>query len=504
IYNDVRLVFAPESSIASFGGDPDNYEYPRFCLDCALFRAYEDDKPAKVEHFLKWHPQTGNLAEKYQDGKLSFVSGFPGRTERAFTREHLEYQRDVYFPWRLEKLFRREVIYSAFGNRSPENYRRIDNDLHSARNYRKRAMGQLQGLQTPSLWKDVPSVKNSAENSPEHRIAESCNVAAHDLYIQYDMLEGGEAFNCRTFQIARHLVRLATELEKPNEERLKEYQDGNLDSLKRTLFADTPIHEDVEILKLTDSLTMLSRYASGEYYTADSPKVIKNRSPHEAAMLLINGSKVRDVAERKRLLEGGKEAITTTEDAMIKFVLEINDESISVRKRYEEKVENPMTAAYAELAKKRFEQFGTSIYPDATFTIRLSFGKIAGYKEDDGTEVKPFTTIAGVFERYEKQKRKPPFDLPKSWLNAKDVLDLSVPFNFVTTNDIVGGNSGSPMVNENGEIVGLAFDGNIHSLSNNFVYSDKQSRCVGVCSTVIVEALRKVYKADRLADELGK
>ncbi|GHT25565.1 hypothetical protein FACS18942_00860 [Planctomycetales bacterium] len=516
IYNDIRLVFAPEESIASFGGDPDNYEYPRFCIDCSLFRAYEDGKPAKIEHFLKWKKpskEPGNNAAGYSGNELIFVSGFPGKTDRAYTKEHLEFQRDTYFPWRLEKLFRREVVYSAFGSRSIENARRIADDLGSVQNYRKRAMGQLAGLQTPSLLSPYPLVREYIDGeradipkgSPEARIANAYEPN-RGMYLHYDLLENGEAFNCQTFKIARTLVRAAEELGKPNEERLKEYQDANLESLKTKLFSDTPIYEDVEILKLTDSLTMLEKFhtvgAGSIFQDADIFDVTVKMPPKELATSLINGSNVRDVAERKILFEGGKKAIESSHDEMIQFALRLDDGARKVRKRYEEYVETPASAAYAELAKKRFEKLGTSVYPDATFTIRLSFGKVAGYKEDDGTPVKPFTTIGGVFERYEKQKHKEPFNLPESWLKAKDKLDLSVPFDFVTTNDIVGGNSGSPMVNSKGELTGLAFDGNIYSLPNNFIYTEEQSRCVGVCSDVIIEALERIYDAKRIADEI--
>jgi hypothetical protein len=499
IYNDIRLVWAPEQNIAAFGGDPDNYEYPRYCVDCSLFRAYENGKPAKIEHFLKW--STGGV----KDGELVFVSGFPGKTERSYTREHLEFQRDVYFPWRLQKLYRREVIYSAFANRSLENQRRIADDLGCVQNYRKRAIGQLQGLQTPSLWKHLPYSEPADKNSPENKIYNACQYATDDSrYVLYDILELGEAFNCQTFKIARMLIRLAYETEKPNSERLKEYRDGNIESIKQTLFADTPIYEDVEILKLTDSLTMLHELSSEGWnnYLYYSNKL--EISPKEQAVLLISHSKVRDVAERKRIVDGGIRAIKISNDPMIKLVRDLEDFIKIVREDYADNVEAPMTAAYAELAKKRFEKFGTSVYPDATFTLRLSYGAVKGYKEDDGTEVAPMTTIAGMFDRAEKQKFKEPFDPPKSWKEAKTKLNPTTPFNLVTTNDIIGGNSGSPLINAKGEVVGLAFDGNIYSLSNNFVYTETQSRCVSVHADVIVESLRKIYGADRIADELGK
>jgi len=508
VYNDVRLVWAPEESIGSFGGDPDNYEYPRYCVDAAFFRAYENGVPAKIEHFLKWN------YDGVKEGELMFVSGFPGRTDRAFTREHLEFQRDVFFPWRLQKQFRREVNYSVFASKSAENHRRITDDLTGVQNQRKRAMGQLAGLQTPSLWgENVQPVGTRIPimvGSPEHRISQALVEARsgdlYSLYAIYDVLELAEAFNSQTFRIARNLVRLATELEKPSAERLPEYREDKLESLKTSILSPSPIHEDVEIMKLTDSLTMLYEMRLQEMLAEGVPEwqQYASHSPKELATHLIRNSKVRDVDERKRLMDGGIAAIKASDDPMVKFALSVDISARKFRKEYEEKVEAPMTAAYAELAKQRFEKFGTSVYPDATFTLRLSYGAVKGYKDDDGNDIAPFTTIGGLFERAELQGFRPPWNPAQTWKDARDTLDMAVPFNFVTTNDIVGGNSGSPVINTRGEVVGTAFDGNAYSLSNNFVYSDTQGRCVNVHVAVIVETLKKINKDTRILSELGK
>jgi len=516
VYNDIRLVWAPEESIGSFGGDPDNYEFPRYCVDASFFRAYENGVPAKIEHFLKWNH------DGIKDGELVFVSGFPGRTDRAFTREHLEFQRDVFFPWRLQKLFRREVVYSAFANRSLENQRRIADDLGAVQNYRKRAMGQLAGLLTPALLdtktpldRDIKrQATESQPQQPEQKVYAAL-YARDDTYITYDLLEGAEAFNSQTFRIARNLVRLAEESEKPNADRLPEFRDDRLASLKASLLSDTPIYDDVEILKLTDSLTMLRTVRDYGFIAANLPNLFHKESPKNMASRLIRGSRICDVEVRKQLMEGGRQAIKASIDPMIRFAVEVDGSARSYRKIYEENVEAPLTAAYAELAKQRFEKLGTRVYPDATFTIRLSYGTVKGYKDDDGNDIPPFTTIAGLFERAELQKFKEPFDPAQSWNDARhprpilpdekeDWLDMAVPFNFVTTNDIVGGNSGSPVINTRGEVVGCAFDGNAYSLSNNFVYTETQSRCVSVHVAVIVETLKKINKDERLLTELGK
>ncbi|MDR2643997.1 MAG: S46 family peptidase [Planctomycetaceae bacterium] len=507
-YTDIRLVWAPEQDIAAFGGDPDNYEYPRYCVDCSFFRAYENDKPAQIQHYLKW------ATNGVKENELVFVSGFPGTTNRAFTRSHLEFQRDFYFPERLARLYRREVVYSAFAERSLENKRRIAHDLDAVKNYRKRAIGQLDALQTPSLWKSNEEAKESAHSRFHGDAMALPCFRLSEFYINYCYFETGEAFNSQTFRLARQLVRLALEKEKPNAERLREYRDGNIDSIKRSILNDSPIYEDVEILKLTDSLSMLFEYGNGgERQNPNSAKPIFPRniewstmfsknSPKELATKLVSGSKLRDVAERRKLLDGGFTAINASDDPMIKFVLQYDSLARKYRKLYEEQFEAPMTEIYANLAKKRFQKYGDKIYPDATFTLRISFGVVKGY-EEAGKYIKPVTNIAGMFDRAESMKFKEPFNLPQSWLDNKNKLDPKTRFNLVTTNDIIGGNSGSPLINTKGEVVGLVFDGNIYSLSNNFIYTETQSRCVAVHVDVIIESLKKIYNAKRLIEELG-
>ncbi|MDR2169483.1 MAG: S46 family peptidase [Planctomycetaceae bacterium] len=504
-YTDIRLVLAPEQDIAAFGGDPDNYEYPRYCVDCSFFRAYENNKPAEIKHYLKW--STSGVHEN----ELVFVSGHPGTTNRAFTSKHLEFQRDVFFPERLSRLYRREVIYSAFAERSLENKRRIAHDLDAVKNYRKRAIGQLDGLQTPSLWKNIDRIERK-ENDEVSAIENACRNLS-GFYTDYCYFESAEAFNSQTFRFARQLVRLAEEKEKPNTERLREYRDGNIDSIKRNILNDSPVYEDVEILKLTDSLTMLFEYVNGRQkqhslvVAADARDrevklMFKEHSPKELAEKLINGSKLRDVAERKKLLEGGLEAIKNSDDPMIKLAIKVDAAARELRKSYEDKFESPLANAYSQLAKERFEKLGDEIYPDATFTLRLSYGVVKGYYEKSDKYIKAVTTIAGLFERAESMKFKEPFNLPKSWLDKKNKLNQNAGFNIVTTNDIIGGNSGSPLINTKGEVVGLVFDGNIYSLSNNFIYTEKLSRCVSVHVDVILESLKKIYNAERIVKEL--
>jgi hypothetical protein len=507
-YTDVRLVFAPEKDIAFFGGDPDNFEYPRYDLDICFFRVYEDGKPAKIEHYLKWSPKGAG------DGELVFVSGHPGRTDRLDTVTHIEFLRDKVMPYRLQRLFRAEVMLAAYSAESRENARRAQDDLFGVQNSRKARLGMLAGLQDPAIM----DRKHADEEKLRQAIREKgsqlkepvgdpwADVAAvlkvwDGIYYDWDLLEQGSAFGGRLFGIARTLVRLADESAKPNAERLREYRESNLESLKFELFSEAPIYDDLETLMLADSLTRLVEMKGpGDTLVKD---VLAGKSPRDRAAELINGTKLKDVAFRKELAGQKPETIRQSKDPMIQLAILVDGPSRDLRKTYEEQVEEPMRQAYAKLANARFAIYGTAVYPDATFTLRLAFGLVKGYAEQ-GKQVPPWTTIAGLYERSQAQGNQPPFELPERWIKQKSKLDLKTPFNFVSTADIIGGNSGSPVVNRNGEFVGIIFDGNIQSLVLDFIYTEKEARAVSVHSASILEALRKVYRADRLVDELGR
>lgn len=503
-YTDVRLVFAPEQQIAFYGGDPDNFEYPRYDLDMCFFRVYENDKPVKLEHYLKWS-KAGAL-----DNELVFVSGHPGRTDRLATVARLEYLRDKGFPFLLQRLYRWEVLLSAWSGRSEENARRAKEFLFSVQNSRKARDGGLAGLLDPAVMakKREYEKKLRAEvaNNPKlkdaagawERIEKSQQVTAKNVR-RNTMLERGAGFNSTLFDIARQLVRAADERPKPNGDRLREYRDSNLESLQQQLFSEEPLYDDYEILKLADALTFLSEQLGFDNELVK--KVLDGKSPRERAVELVKGSKLKDVAERKKLYEGGKQAVDASKDAMIFLAKMVDAEARAVRKIMENEVDEPERQAYAQIAKAKFAIEGTSTYPDATFTLRLAFGTVKGY-EEDGKHI-PFETLyAGLYERAKEHDNKPPFDLPKRWIERKDRLNLKVPLNFVLTADIIGGNSGSPVVNKDAEVVGLIFDGNIQSLVLDFMFTEEQARAVAVHSRGMIEALRKVYDADGLADEL--
>jgi hypothetical protein len=510
-YTDVRLVFAPETQAAFFGGDPDNFEYPRYDLDICIFRVYENGQPVHPKDYLKWSPVGA------QDGELVFVSGHPGRTSRLLTVAELEYQRDISLPYILELLKRREVLLTAWGQRSAENLRRARDDFFTVQNSRKVYDGELAALQDPA----VMGAKVAAEAAFQQQLAGRSDSAdavaayakiaaaqqvikAHAL--RYRMLEGDRrgvysaphGLSCDSFAVARALLRAGDERPKPNGERLKEYADARRESFELELFSDKPIYPDYEILQLGDALTFLTEQLGFADPTVQ--KILAGQAPRARAAELINGTQVRDVAFRQKLYAGGAAAVTAAHDPLIELARAIDSEARDLRKTMEAQDETKQQAQ-AAIARARFALEGTSKYPDATFTLRLSYGAVKGY-EENGQHVPSITTLDGLYARSASQNNQPPFDLPPRWLAKKSGLNMRTPFNFVNTCDIIGGNSGSPTVNRAGEFVGIIFDGNIQSLSAEYYYEDAQSRALSVHSAVIIEALRQVYDAPALADEL--
>ncbi len=503
-YTDIRLVFAPEQQIAFFGGDPDNFEYPRFDLDVCFFRVYENDKPARIEHYLKWSKSGAGQNE------LVFVSGHPGRTNRLNTVAELEYLRDIGYPYLLQRLFRWEVMLSAFSGRNEENARQAKEFLFSVQNSRKARIGGLAGLLDPSIM----AKKKADEKALREAVAKDSKLkeglAAWDIIAKaektraanirnYILLEAGAAFNTDLFTIARTLLRAAEERAKPNPDRLREFRESNLESLQLELFSDEPIYDEYEMTKLADSLTWFAEQQG--YNHALVQKVLGGKSPQERATALIRGTKLKDVALRKKLYEGGQQAVAASEDPLLALARLVDAEARDVRKTMETHVDEVKRQAYAQIARAKYAVEGTSTYPDATFTLRLAFGTVKGY-EENGKQIPFETTFAGLYERSAEHHNKPPFDLPPRWVERKDRINLSTPFNFVCTADIIGGNSGSPVINKEAEVVGLIFDGNIQSLVLDFIFTDEQARAVSVHSQAILEALRKVYDAGALADEL--
>jgi hypothetical protein len=497
-YTDVRLVFAPEKSIAFFGGDTDNFEYPRFDLDCCFFRIYENGKPLKPDYHLRWSRPGA------ADGELLFVLGHPAQTQRLLTVDHLKFLRDTEMPTVLGRLWRREVQLSCFCNRGAENERIGENDYFEVQNSRKARTGFYEAMLDPAFMRRKEQAESklragapSAE--PWDRIA-AAERTYRTFFARHYTLREGRPFDSKLFDIAQTLVRLADELPKPSPERLREYRDTELDSLYLQLYSPAPIYDAMEIDGMTSGLSLLA-----ERFGGDDPTVVKafaGLPPQARAEQLIHGCTLKDIATRKKYVREGRKAIDASKDPMIRLAAALDPEYRALRKRFEDEVEGVERENYAKIAAAQFALFGESLYPDATGTLRFAFGTVRGY-EEDGRAVAPFTTFAGMYGRWRERGPQPPFDLPQRWVERRDRVDLKTPLNFVLTADIIGGNSGSPVVNRKGEVVGLIFDGNLQSLVWDLAYDDREGRAMAVDGRAIIEALRKVYDAGELADELS-
>jgi hypothetical protein len=498
-YTDVRLVWAPEASIAFFGGDADNFEYPRYDLDACIFRVYEDGQPAKIEHFLKWS------AGGVQEDELVFVSGNPGRTSRLATVAALKFLRDVRLPFTLNLIRRREILLQQFGLRSPENERRAHDDLFGAQNSRKARNGMLQGLQDPQFM----ATKEAAEKRLLAAIAQDPKLRGHAEAWktierlqprQAELMNRGVSFNVSLFQTAQTLVRMEAEDQKPSPQRLREFRDSARESLVQQLFSPAPVYKDLEQAKLADMLAFMVEQRGG-----DDPlvqQVLAGKSPRTRAAELVQGTRLDDVEFRRQLAAEGGKALGSCDDPMIQLAKLVDPESRKIRD-VQESLDEEERQAYAQIAEATFATQGTSTYPDATFTLRLSYGTVKGY-EQDGEQIPPWTTIGGAFDYEQLHGARDPWELPPRWHEHKNAVQPDTQFNFVCTADIIGGNSGSPVVNRDLELVGLIFDGNIQSLPGDYRYDVRQDRAVSVSSQAIRESLQKIYGADRIVAELGK
>jgi len=511
-YTDVRLVFAPEFEIAFLGGDPDNFEYPRYDLDLALFRVYENDKPIHTDNYFKWSPKGAG------EGDLVFVSGNPGRTNRLDTVAHLEYLRDFGIPFLLKYLQHLHNVYTRYGAQGPEQERRAHEDLFSVDNSLKAYIGE-EGAPGRGGLKDPPVIAAKKEAEDSLRKAVSANPRMPKDYTDawdaiakerkalpsYErerrFLESGWGFNSEYFDLARTLVRMAEESAKPNAQRLPEYTDANRESLEQELYSPAPIYDDFEKMKLADALTLMREEMGADNEIVK--RILQGKTPEARAEELVSGTKLKDVETRKKIAAGGRQAIDSSDDPMIQLARSIDKEARAARKRYETEVTAVERTNYAKIARARFELKGTSTYPDATFTLRLSYGTVKGYKADGKTYV-PFTDFAGLWQHAAEHGNKYPYHIPESWERAKPSLNMKTPLNFISDADIIGGNSGSPVINKNGEVVGLIFDGNIQSLPGDFYFDDSVNRAISVDVRGMFEALSNVYHADAVVSELAK
>ncbi|MGE5610736.1 MAG: S46 family peptidase [Bacillota bacterium] len=502
-YTDVRLVMAPELDAAFFGGDPDNFTYPRHCLDFAFFRVYENDKPAHIEHYFKWN-RSGP-----KEGELVFVSGHPGSTDRLDTISQLEYARDYSMPTSLQKRNRLRKALYEYAARGPEQARQVQDRIFGVENGIKALSGEYEGLKDPAtmgrLAAAETALRQQVTNRPDladaagawDRLASAlAQLSQRHKQVAYYPLAGA-----RLPGIAVQIVRYVVEVEKPNEKRYPEYRDSNLESLQLRLFSPAPIYPELDEYLLANTLAE-AREALGP----DDPLIklaLDGRDPQAVAHELMAGTKLADPAYRKQLVKGGRQAVEQSTDPLIVWARKLDPTWRELRDWVENNIESVETTQGQKIAHARFAIYGRNTYPDATFTLRLSYGRVLGY-ELGTTEVPYKTNFYGLFSRAASFDNKPPFNLAPTVDRRRDKIDLRTPLNFVSTNDIIGGNSGSPVLNRNGEYVGLIFDGNIQSLVWRYVYTDKAGRAIAVHSSAITEALKEIYRMPELVRELTR
>jgi hypothetical protein len=504
-YDDVRLVFAPEFDIAFFGGDPDNFEYPRYDLDISFFRAYENGEPAKIKDYLKWS-KTG-----VQEGDLVFVSGHPGKTGRLLTVDQLDFLRDYQFPMMLASYQHRLAAIQKYAGQSEENERQAEHDVFGIQNSFKAVTGYEGGLKDPQIMskketdeKDLKTyVSSDGERQKQYgdpwsAISKAVGVQK-EIYKPLFYVDNMAGFRGELADYARKIVRSADQKEKPSNERIRGYQDSALPTLEQELFSTAPVYKGLEKVLLTESLTEMQEGLGPNNDTVK--KALNGKSPEERAQEVIDGTKLDDVAVRKQLYEGGQKAVEASTDPLVVMMRTVEPDALAVHMRNEDDVESMLRKNAGTIAKVHFAQGGFSVPPDATFTLRLSYGAVKGY-EENGKHIPWFTTMGGAFDHAAAHGDKPPYQLPASWMKAKSSLNLKTVYDTASTPDIIGGNSGSPVINKDAEVVGIIFDGNIESLPWNFVYDDVQGRSVETDSRAIIEALRNVYHADALATEL--
>ncbi len=505
-YTDIRLVFAPEKAIASLGGDIDNFTFPRYCLDIAFFRVYENGKPLETPEHFSWSNRT------VTEENVLFIAGHPGHTDRISTTAKIRHLRDSGLPYALELQYRREVLFQQFSGQSKRNKEIAEHDLNAVQNNRKRFEGQRIALadqrfiqhieeREHALIKDVSSRVDLGYAMEAWGTIERAEEHLRTIRGMYNMIEGGHAFNSIFFRIARGIVRLADEDGKPNHERLEEYQDAGRDSLLHALFDPSPIYPEFEEWKLADSFLHFAEKIGHEHPLVK--EALASLSPQERAHELVAGTLLADVNRRTDLVFGGKNAVRSSPDPFIRLALLVDKDAREVRQDMKENVETVREGAYGKIARARFELYGASLYPDATFTLRLAYGQARGYAER-GQEIPSSTKMREVFAHAKKHGYEGYWKLPKSWVTLREKIEEhgAIDFNFVTTHDSHGGNSGSPVFNEKREFVGCLFDGNIYANAGTFLYADAVERSISVHATGIITALQTVYGATRLVDEL--
>ncbi len=500
-YTDVRIVFAPEAQAAFFGGDPDNFTYPRHDLDMALFRVYDNGKPIDTKDYLKWNPQGA------KDEELVFVAGHPGSTSRLDTLAQLEVQRDVSSPSILKMLKHRIGVLRKYSALGAEQAREAESEIFGLENGVKAYEGGLKGLLDKNVWdtkrKEEEAFRAAVMTNPQWKaayggawdqIAQAEKKAATRLKEKWFHSTGSDLVG-----LASNIVQYVAEIKKPDAERLPGFHEAQLESLRYEMFSPAPVYPGLEIAKMSGQLEQdVAEMGPNDPFL----KIFFNgRTPQEVAESLVKGTKLSDPEFRKKLVDGGDAAVAASGDPMIVLARKLDPMRRELMKWMEDNVQSVEQRAGEQIGKARFAAYGKDAYPDATFTLRLSYGQVKGYPMN-GTQAPSKTTFYGLYDRATSFDFRAPWYLPSRYKEGKDKLDLATPLDFVTTNDVVGGNSGSPVVNRAGEIVGLIFDGNIESLVGDFVYDGETNRSVAVHTAAMTEALRKLYNTPALVSEL--
>jgi hypothetical protein len=500
-YEDIRLVFAPDGDIGTFGGDPDNFSFPRWTLDVAFLRAYDQGQAIQPQSFLRWRPEGPDAGEPV------FATGHPGRTQRQLTVAQYEFLRSVVLPGWLMRYVELRGRYRQFALEDEEAQRIVQQDLQQLENSVKVVRNELQALLDPRLL----AAKLTGQAELKEAVASDAELASRiyawhqiqqaldsyrSFYDPYILVERRGGFQGELMADARELVRAAVEREKPNAERLRTYTDSALPRVEQRVLSPAPIHMRLEQLKITFGLEKLR-----EILGQDNPivrKTLGNESPESMAARLVRDTTLNNVAERKKLWDGGLPAIERSKDPIIRMMRALDGDARELLARYQDEYEAPLSQAEESIAAARFRILGTSVYPDATFTLRITYGSVRGW-EENGREVPPFTHLEGAYTRATGEE---PYALSETWLKARALLDMDTPVNYVATLDLTGGNSGSPVIDARGNIVGLAFDGNRHAIAGDYWYDIENNRGIAVHPAVIMEALEKVYGADRITGEL--
>lgn len=505
-FTDVRLVFAPEFDAAFYGGDPDNFTFPRYALDMTIWRVYDNGRPYASNSYLPWST-TG-----VKEGDAVFTSGHPGATQRLNTVAHLEFLRDYALPLSIDAFSQIRASLDAYRAQGAEAARQANDEFFGIENSLKSWRGQIGGLKDAATMNkkraDEKALRDKVAANPEWKAkygeawdqVARARAALPPYNLERVFLESGLGPYSQYFTLARTLVRWTDESAKPNGQRLPEYSDARKAAIERQMASDAPIYPGVEQAKLEAGLAVMEKMLGAGH--AAVKQVLAGKTPKARAAELVAATKMGDAATRKALLAGGKAAVAASTDPFIELARLVDPRARELRTKYDNEVLAVERDAYGKIAQSVFATQGDAAYPDGTFTLRLSFGQVKGYLEN-GKPVTPFTEIRGLYVRGDQHKQQPPYKIVDSWMKARAAVNPTTPFNFVSTNDIVGGNSGSPVINAKGELVGLIFDGNIQSLPGYFVYDASVNRAVSVDARGMLEALRAVYKANWIADELA-